>query len=212
MRSRVRFGIALAANVGAAGVSLAGSAWLWARASESIAQPPIAPALPPVVGEVSVPLVVDPHPQPPSPLRPGAASRTRPAAEGRKKEQPRRVVVKVGFAARPSAPLRPARSASGPQTQAPARRQRRKTAPAKPTPTRPQPTPPRVTNPSPPPAQPQPAFPPDDDDDDEGGYEGDRAEDEEEEEEDVGDEDESEAGEDDDDGDDDDDNGDDDDD
>ncbi|HEV3480284.1 MAG TPA: hypothetical protein VG144_12675, partial [Gaiellaceae bacterium] len=68
MTNRVRFGIALAANVGAAGISLAGSAWLWARAAESITPPALAPSLPPVVSEVSVPYAVPRMPPPPAPL------------------------------------------------------------------------------------------------------------------------------------------------
>src|SRR5688500_16639322 len=98
MTHRVRLAIALAANVIAAALSVAGSAWLWVRASESIVGPTFSPALPPIVSEVSVPF--DPDATQPAPRAPQAMGPRRPAPRARRATRGARPVVRVRFTAR----------------------------------------------------------------------------------------------------------------
>ena len=49
--------VAVAANVAVGVMTVAGSAWLWTRATEPIMQPEYVPPLPAIVGETSVPYV-----------------------------------------------------------------------------------------------------------------------------------------------------------
>jgi hypothetical protein len=53
--ARLLIVVAVAANVSVAGMSVTASAWLWTRAAEPITSPEIAPAVPSIVGETSVP-------------------------------------------------------------------------------------------------------------------------------------------------------------
>ena len=56
----LRIWIVLGANVAVAAIALSGSAYLWARAVEPTTQPEVSPALPAIVGQLSVPFRVEP--------------------------------------------------------------------------------------------------------------------------------------------------------
>jgi hypothetical protein len=179
MTNRVRLAILLSANIAAAVFSVAGSGWLWVRASESTVEPTVAPALPAVVGEVSVPFAAEASRASQRARRERTGS---PRSVKRRHEAPRaRRVVDNPARPRRATTVR-VRSAARPiVARAPRTRAERPTETTPPPPPPPPPPPSPQPEPQPPPPvrranpqpQPQPQPPPsdddEDDDDDDGG-------------------------------------------
>src|SRR5262245_46043424 len=155
-----RYALAVAANVGAVGIAVAGSAWLWMRAADSSLPVSTGQTLPPVLGEVQVPYAPDP--------RAGAPFTRRIVVEARRaphRTAPRRVPRAHDGRRTPAAAthavvkrtLRPARVKRSAQPLTPP-------APTPPPPAAPpppaSPPPPPAPPPPPPPAPPPPAPPP----------------------------------------------------
>jgi hypothetical protein len=153
MTSRLLIVLAVAANVAVAVTSVSGSAWLWARATESPAQPDVVPTLPSVVQETSVPFVAEAATPSARSTRARKAERRR-AAVARRIGRPasaRNSELTAGSdATEPDAPAEPARGE---------RPRRRDVKPGRP-PARPKPAKPKPEKPAPAPQPPSPAPPP----------------------------------------------------
>jgi hypothetical protein len=175
--TRGRYALAVAANVGAVGVALAGSAWLWLRAADSSLQTSLGQTLPPALEDVQVPFAPDPRADGPFARRPVVklrrASPRRTAQKplvrfetGRKRATPSPRVVKakskpvthkrIARPATPVAPPPPPASPPPPPSPPPAA----SPAPPPPAPLAPPPPSPPPSPPAPPPAPPPPPVTP----------------------------------------------------
>src|SRR5215510_2561903 len=136
-----RYALAVAANVGAVGIAVAGSAWLWMRAADSSLPVSTGQTLPPVLEEVQVPYAPDPRAGAPFTRR-FVVEVTRRAP---RRTAPRRVPVSQDVRRKPAA----ARHAVVKRTLRPTRVKRSA-----------QPLTPPAPTPPPPAAPPPPASPP----------------------------------------------------